>query len=450
MSYKLAEEKLSLIRQTHVLRFWQTLNQDQKTFLTRQVQDLNIDCFIEQQNLIHSVRAIKHPEYGSFRKFSLAGSVDHFNRGNALFAQGLAACVLVAGGQATRLQFSGPKGLFPVSVVKGKSLFQIFAEKTAAASRLAERALQLAIMTSPLNHETTVKYFKDHRFFGLAPEQIHFYPQSMLPLLTDEGNLFLEEPGKIAYGPDGNGGSLHELYRSGIGELWEKQGIRFVNFIMVDNPLADPFDAELTGFHQALGNEISIKCVERQSDAEEVGVLVEDGKQVKVIEYSELPQSEKTARLEDGSLKHLCANISMFCFSLAFIRSTLNNPLPLHLARKSYPRIDENGLKQEPSLPNSWKYETYIFDLLPMAHRVQALLYSRANCFAPLKNATGRNSLKEVQEALQERDKAVFKQVTGLNPPPPPFELTQDFYYPTKAFINKWHTSAPPQNSYIQ
>ena len=60
--------------------------------------------------------------------------------------------------------------------------------------------------------------FSANRNFGLLPEQVFFFTQKELPMLDQEGNLFLENPQSIALGPDGNGYSLRYFYESGI---WE-------------------------------------------------------------------------------------------------------------------------------------------------------------------------------------------------------------------------------------
>ncbi len=45
------------------------------------------------------------------------------------------AALTVAGGQGTRLGFDGPKGNFPISPIRNKTLFRIFAETIARPSR---------------------------------------------------------------------------------------------------------------------------------------------------------------------------------------------------------------------------------------------------------------------------------------------------------------------------
>src|SRR3989338_11495307 len=66
--------------------------------------------------------------------------------GEKCISEGKAACVLLAGGQGTRLSHTGPKGTYPVSPIQKKSLFQLVAEKVKAASLKANRPLLLAIM----------------------------------------------------------------------------------------------------------------------------------------------------------------------------------------------------------------------------------------------------------------------------------------------------------------
>ena len=49
-------------------------------------------------------------------------------RGHELLAAGKVGAFVVAGGQGTRLGHDGPKGEYPITPVKNKPLFQVFAE----------------------------------------------------------------------------------------------------------------------------------------------------------------------------------------------------------------------------------------------------------------------------------------------------------------------------------
>src|SRR5208283_3798976 len=79
--------------------------------------------------------------------------------GEAALRAGRVAAFTVAGGQGTRLGYDGPKGTFPITPLKGKSLFQVFAEKILAAGRRHGRPLHWFIMTSLQNHAASEAFF---------------------------------------------------------------------------------------------------------------------------------------------------------------------------------------------------------------------------------------------------------------------------------------------------
>ncbi len=125
--------------------------------------------------------------------------------------------------------------------------------------------------------------------------QLDFFMQETLPLLDQTGRLFLEDAYMLAEGPAGNGGALHHFYHSGLYQKWHGQGIRHLNFVLVDNPLADPFDAELLGCQERSRNDITVKCTKRCDAHEKVGLLALQDKHPILVEYSELPENEPTA-----------------------------------------------------------------------------------------------------------------------------------------------------------
>lgn len=151
-----------------------------------------------------------------------------------LLEEGKCACLVVAGGQGSRLNFSGPKGAFPFSPAKNKTFFQLLAERCLAVSRRVNKPIPLVIMTSQENRSETEAFFKNHHLFGLNPNQLHFFTQGSLPLLTQEEELAREENGKVAYGPDGNGGSLKSFVESGLAEQLKLQGVEYFTFHIID------------------------------------------------------------------------------------------------------------------------------------------------------------------------------------------------------------------------
>ena len=449
-----AFQKLKKIHQEFIFKYWDLLNEKNQLELLHQVEALDLTLFIEQQLAVKKSKKQKEGE-GELIPIdtpTLRGNAEDIAYGKELIARGEVGCIIVAGGQGTRLRFKGPKGAYPVSIINKKSLFQIFSEKTIAAGKEAHRSLPLAIMTSPQNSQDTLDFFKEKNGFGLEKDQIDFFSQGQLPLLTPEGNLFLEAKYRIAEGPDGNGSTLKNFHESGLLSKWKSRGVKYFNFVLIDNPLADPFDANLIGHHARKKDAVTVKSVLRENPEEKVGVLVKKKGRIYVEEYTELPEKEKTYRLESGALKHQAASISLFCFSLKVLEEALDfySKMPWHLAIKAADYLDESGHSIKPTTPMAVKFEKYIFDLLPLFDKVGVLLYPREEVFAPLKNYCGTDDLQSVQTALQNRDREIFSSITGQPPPPSPFELAQDFYYPTKELLEKWSNQTAPIQSYIE
>lgn len=362
----------------------------------------------------------------------IAGAPEDVECGNKLLQEGKVGCIILAGGHGTRLGSAHPKGMFPVSLVKKKSLFQLFCEKSVAAAHQAGTSLPVAIMTSPHNHAETRAFLEAHQHFGLKKEECSLFTQGTLPYLDEAGNWFSEAPGLLAEGADGNGLALFHFFRSGIWEKWKQRGIEQVNLILIDNPLADPFDPSLLGYQVKEHNDVTVKAILRKSPEEKVGVLGKKEEKLCVVEYFELPEKDMRWKL---------ANISLFCFSMSFIEKCAQDPklsLPWHTSEKKF---------QEKKI---WKYETFIFDLLPYAQRASVLLFPREEVYAPLKNASGENSLKDVQAALQAKDRRTFAQVTGIAPPMRGFELDVAFSYPTPSLLKKWKGKELPNTDYIE
>ncbi|AAP05650.1 UTP--glucose-1-phosphate uridylyltransferase [Chlamydia caviae] len=433
-------EKLKSINQEHLLDSWSSLSQKQQQRLHHQISSIDIELFHKQRQLITSPKSILK-DFQPLTSFASSGEDPERTKiGTNLLKEKKVACVVLAGGQGSRLKCDGPKGLFPVSPIKKKPLFQLVAEKVCAASKLAHQPLPLAFMTSPLNNRQTRSYFESNDYFHLDPNQVDFFCQPLWPLLSLSGDLFLEDTDSLSLGPNGNGCLATLLYTSGVWEKWKKAGIEMVSVIPIDNPLALPFDVELCGFHGMENNEVTIKAALRQTAIEDVGILAQSHASGKtsVIEYSEIPQNERFATNPDGTLKYCLANIGLYCLSMDFIAHAALRELPLYKAHKHAKQL---GLYS--SEKNSWKFEEFIFDLFCYSERCQTLVYPRQECFAPLKNLEGNHSPATVREALSARERQIFHKVTGKKlSPNTTFELEADFYYPSTSTSLHWENKA--------
>ena len=443
---------LSHLKQKHLLAGFDRLTQDQKKQFGHQVQKYDRGLLQRQHDLLFSKPKAGHP-FEPIQNYAQAGSYADRVLGEELVRQGKVACLILAGGQGSRLGVDGPKGAVAVSPIKGKSLFQLFSERCRSASMRAGRPLHLAVMTSPLNHAATKEFFASHGHFDLPSSHLHFFEQSVLPFCDDRGNWLLERTGKIAEGPDGNGNALHLLYQAGLYDQWRSDGVEYVNVILVDNPLADPFDAELIGYHCRMHADVVVKAVPRLSANEKMGVVVTSNGKTCVVEYSELSDADLLAVGADGAPRFSIANTSQFSFHIDFIRKIATDrecALPLHLARKQAPVLLATAQGSCIELVKVWKFETFIFDLLPFAKRVEVLLYPRGLSYAPLKNASGEKSLQTVQDALLAFDRHIYSTLSGLPSPSTPFELHPSFYYPTPDLASRWKAKELPSDSYVE
>jgi UDP-N-acetylglucosamine/UDP-N-acetylgalactosamine diphosphorylase len=331
--------------------------------------------------------------------------------GRRLLAQGRVACVLVAGGQGSRLRHPGPKGTYPATPVRGKPLFRVHAERVLAAARASGRAIPLCVMTSVENDAETRAAFHAAGFYGLPPESVHFFTQGMLPAIDAEGRLVIRAPGALFQSPDGHGGTLLALLRTGLLDRLEAAGVEHLFYFQVDNPLVDVCDPVFAGMHASFGSDFSSKVVEKTHPDEKVGVLARrDGRTV-LIEYSDLPPELRGARTGTGSLRYSAGNIAIHMLRTAFVRQVAAGPsrLPYHVARKALPVVDENGTARE---VQGIKFETFIFDALEHAENPLVLEVRRADEFAPIKNATGADS-QATSMALQTDRFARLIEATG-------------------------------------
>lgn len=437
MDYAAAFEKLKTINQTHLLDFFTEIDAVDQTKLLNEIDQLDIATFKKQQELLFHEKNLKDEPIQPIKNCTKVGNIQDVSFAKKMVETSQVGCLIVAGGQGSRLQFKGPKGLFLVSPVCKKSLFQIFAEKVVAAGKAFGLNLPLAIMTSKDNDEEVQKFFKEHDYFGLVPEQISFFSQDNLPILDIEGNLFLSDKGAIATGPDGNGNALKKFVISGIYRDWLAKGVRYVNYLLIDNPLADPFDLKMVSSKHP---DVVIKCIKREDPKENVGVLVEKNGMPQVVEYSEIDETERLKKDASGNLLYSLANISRFCFSMDFIKKIGNVDLPLHQAFKAVSYLG--------TTMNAYKFETFIFDVLPFANKVEVLEDMREDCFSPLKDL---NSLNHLQEAMQKCDHARITEITGIKEDVlKPFEIAQEFYYPTEGLKAKWKGKKIPDQHYIQ
>lgn len=346
--------------------------------------------------------------------------------GESLLRRQKVAVLIVAGGQGSRLGFEGPKGTLPLSPIKGKTLFHLFAEQVKALSVRFGVTIPLLIMTSGDNHEDTTKFFHGNRYFGLDPDTVHFFSQEVLPALSPEGGLILRDMVHFYTSPNGHGGSLKALSDSGLLAKLIEAGYEHLFYCQVDNPLVRIADPVFLGHHSLALSQASTKVVRRRSVDEKVGVYLSLNGKDTVIEYSDLDESYMKALDERGEVLYWAGNTAIHIFSLSFIRDINSDgfALPYHRARKSAYVVSADW---EPASIDVWKFETFVFDAIPLAEGTCCMEVAREEEFAPVKNKEGSDSPETARRALMDLHRSWLKKTGSEVPPDAKVEISPLF-----------------------
>ena len=330
---------------------------------------------------------------------------------------GRIAIITVAGGQSARLRSDKPKGMISAAPITGKTPFQMHAEKILATSRRYGVVVPWAIMVSDATDNPTRVYFEQNRFFGLERENVIFFRQKTLPTLDFQRRLMLTEKDKIFQSPNGHGGTIRALWDEGVFAEFSRRGVQHVFYSQVDNPAVDIADPHFLGRHIQGQSEMSLKVMKRRNAEEKLGVLVmlaglavpgskaQTESNLRVIEYSDLPQELKYARDEKGELKFPIGSPAIHIFDLQFLGRLAREGVqfPYHIARKPRPCLDESGNQIWPKEPNGFKFEMFIFDALRWAANPTLVEMDRVEEFAPIKNAEGEDSPETCRRILSEK-----------------------------------------------
>jgi UDP-N-acetylglucosamine/UDP-N-acetylgalactosamine diphosphorylase len=449
--------------QRQVFDFWPQLNENERSSLVTQAAEIDLD---EVARLYRNLVATKAAAGISFDGLVPApyeklpekgGDASTWSKargaGEAALRAGRVAAFTVAGGQGTRLGYDGPKGTFTVTPVRGKSLFQVFAEKIATAGRRYGRPLHWFIMTSHANHEQTEAFFVEQKFFGLDRGRVHFFRQGRMPAVDFQGRILLETKSSLALSPDGHGGSLRALHRSGALDLMKTEGVDTLSYFQVDNPLVRCVDPAFIGFHLLHGSEMSSKMVPKAYAEEKVGHFCLQNGRICVVEYSDMPVAMQRETNPDGTLRFAAGSIAIHVIDREFARRMAAGgegvALPFHRADKKIQTIDAAGQPVKPDKPNGVKFELFVFDALPFANNSVVIETARADDFSPVKNAEGVDSpqtcrddqLRQFSRWLRAAGASVETDATGL--PPFRLEISPLFGDDAESFGESWRKLSP-------
>ncbi len=415
--------------QGHLLTWFDQLDDAGQAKLLDQVDAINwdridglIDQYVKQKPLFELPDDVepasyypKQPTTELEGKYAEARAL-----GEQMLRDGKVAAFVVAGGSGTRLGWPGPKGTYPGTPIREKTLFHVFAEYLLKVGEKYGVTPPWYVMTSPANDADTRAAFEQNHYFGLSADGVMFFQQGTMPSIAYDGRLFMSDKDSMVLNADGHGGSLKALYRSGAIADMQRRGVEQISYFQVDNPNVKCVDPLFVGLHAIDGAQMSSKMLPKVEPKEKLGnFCLIDGKMT-VVEYSDLPDELAEQRLEDGSLRFLAGSIAIHVIAVDFVEQLnaggdLN--LPFHRADKKVPHLDfETGQPVEPAEPNGVKLEQFVFDALPFGERSIVLETDRVEEFAPIKNAEGVDSAVS-SKRLQTERAARWLEMAGVSVP---------------------------------
>ena len=402
-----AIEILKTYNQDHIIKLLNKLEGKKKQELIEQIMKIDFQQIHElyentkkeieiKENKIESIDYLDKSKISKDEKEKLD------NLGAEIIKNGKYAVVTMAGGQGTRLGHNGPKGTFKLDVYgKGKYLFEILAENLKEANKKYNIQIPWYIMTSKENNKDTVEFLKKHNYFGYPKDKVRIFMQSELPLVDINGKLLIDKNYKIKEASDGNGGTYSSLRASGCLAEMKENGIKWVFIGGVDNALLKMVDETLLGLAIDKNVQIASKSVVKANPHEKVGVFCKMNGHPKIIEYAELPEKMAEEVDKNGELKFGESNILCHLFTIDAIEKASKETLMYHSAFKKNSYIDENGKEVIPDEPNSYKFESFIFDAFEFFDDMALLRVKREEEFAPVKNKEGVDSPKTAKELYE-------------------------------------------------
>lgn len=387
--------------QEHLLKYIDLISTNEgKNNLINDIENIDFEKLnrlfaLSNQNFKNSMKIVmlEHIRVFDKSRFSDEENNEILKIGEDIIANNQYAVVTMAGGQGTRLGHKGPKGTFILNVKpEPKSLFQIIAENLIKANNKYGIILNWYIMTSTENNDETVKYFEDNNYFGYNSENVKFFKQGNLPLLSEDGKLVINSEYRIKYAASGNGTIYQAMLNDGVIDDMKRKGIKWVFIGSVDNALLNMVDPMLLGLTKKRGTEIASKTIVKNSPYEKVGVFCKKNGKPGVIEYSEIPETLIEEVDENGELMYGESHIMCNLYTLDAIEKIANVELPYHSAHKKVDFMQEDGNMFYAKEPNGYKYEAFIFDGFELFDDITLYRGKREEDFAPVKNAEGVDS----------------------------------------------------------
>ena len=395
---RLEEIKMKLVSygQEHLLTFYNELNEQEQNELLNQIDSIDFELVAKLYNnrnsMVSTDDVIEPLGYVDKLKLSNKEIEMYTAIGKQAIQNGELAFATLAGGQGTRLGHNGPKGTYMFGINPDKSLFEIMCDSLKLAKRKYNVYIPWYIMTSRENNYDTINFFEANNYFGYPKDMVMFFKQEELPMLHEDGRIILESKSTIRLAADGHGGILGAMHKNNIIKDLENKGIKWIFIGGIDNVLLKMVDPLFMGITIHKGVKLAGKSIVKANPEEKVGVFCKRNGKPSVVEYTEITSEMAYESDAAGELLYGESHILCNMFSIEALKQIGDEKLPYHAAFKKSAYIDDAGNEIIPVLPNSYKFETFIFDAFNKFEDMLIFRTLREEEFAPVKNKEGVDS----------------------------------------------------------
>ena len=404
MEYNEAREKLKQYGQEQVLAWYDTLSEEEKASLLREIEETDLSPLLGFRaaleprvggEKIEPLAAMELPEIEANREAFTALGLEAIRRRKL-------AAVLLAGGQGTRLGVDKSKGLVDIGLTHPLYIFECLFRNLMEVTEQAGCSIPLYIMTSAINDEAIRDFLREKDYFGYPAEEVRFFEQETCPAVDPEGKILMASRSAMFMAPNGNGGWYKSMARAGITQELHRAGIQWLNAFAVDNVLQRIGDPCFLGAVLTRGCDSGAKVIRKAFPEEKVGVMCRRNGRASVVEYYELTPEMLQERNENGDLAYNFGVILNYLFRVDALDRFLGDKPILHLAKKKVPCLNAAGEVVQPETENGYKLETLILDLVEKMDSCLPFEVMREKEFAPIKNKTGVDSIESARELLKQ------------------------------------------------
>ena len=395
MEDKLSEVKkiLSKYNQEHLIQFYSELTEKQKSDLLNQILKIDFEEILnlyEESKLevLNSTENIEPLDYSIKANFSKSEKKQLTSIGVKAIKSGKVGVITLAGGQGSRLGFSGPKGTFSLDTTPRKSLFEILCDYLKKYAARYNVNIPWYIMTSTNNYFDTISFFEQNNFFEYGRNNIIFFVQDNMPIVDINGKLVLSEIYKVNLASNGNGNLFSALRKANLIKDMEQKKLQWLFVGGIDNVLLDPLDPIFIGHTINSKFEIGSKTLFKENPSDISWVFARKNNRPAIADCENF--TEEISKLTDDNGKYLYREKNMLAhiFSLKAITKMANIKFPYHRAFRKNAFVNFEGMKEVPEKPNIYKFEQFVFDAFSYFNNIALLRVNADEEFAPIKDFT--------------------------------------------------------------